>query len=77
MAEADNPSRFLGDADGTLDHEVAGGTVKTVYAAKNRLPEDSDDSVAGRVGAYYAAGEKDVLPEHQERRDAYPHIYAE
>lgn len=69
MAEGDNQARFTDT--GTRDEELAGGTAKSNPNTKNRLPEDSS-----RVSYYVGANQKDILPEHQARRDAYPFINA-
>jgi hypothetical protein len=73
MGDTDNRARQLDVADGfnAFDKELPGGTAKANPIGKTRLPED-----AARAAVYTAAGQKDVLPEHQERRTTYPHITA-
>lgn len=70
MAEGDNPARFTNT--GTIDETLTG--VKANPITKNRLPEDG--GVGGRTWQYTQTGHKDLLPEHQARRDAYPFINA-
>lgn len=70
MAEGDNQAKFTNTA-GT-DIEITG--VKANPITKNRLAEDG--GVGGRTWRYTQTGEKDLLPEHQARRDAYPFINA-
>lgn len=76
MAEGDNPSRFTNT--GTLDEEIAGGTVKGNPITKNRLEVDGAAGTTpfGRSTFYASANQKDVLPEHTARRTTYPFINA-
>lgn len=69
MAEGDNHAQFTDTAG--VDRELAAGA-KANPLAKNRLPEEG--SADGRVAFYVTTGNKDILPEHQARRDAYPFI---
>lgn len=69
MAEGDNRART--DNATTTDVELAGKTVKADPVSKVRLPEDTS-----RSGFYAGATQKDRLPEHKARRDAYPLITA-
>ena len=82
MAEGDNRFRQLGTVStpGGVDREVGGATVAAPNGVAKanpvdapRLPEDGADH-GGRSDFYAGTGQKDVLPEHQARRDAYPHI---
>lgn len=82
MAEGDNRFRQGGTvaAPGGVDREVGGATVaapngvaKANPVAAPRLPEDGA-ATEGRSTKYVVSGHKDILPEHQARRDAYPHI---
>lgn len=43
---------------------------------KYRLPEDGAAN-GGRSHFYAQTGQKDILPEHKERRDTYPFIWAQ
>ena len=70
MAEGDNHAQFTNTAG--VDRELAGGTAKANPLAKNRLPEDGNAD--GRSAFYVTTGNKDILPEHQARRDTYPFI---
>ena len=71
MAEGDNHAKFGGVATDGASTQVLGGVAKDNPETKTRLPEDAD-----RVDKYASAGNKDVLPEHQARRDTYPFIKA-
>lgn len=70
MAEGDNHARFTDTAG--VDRELAGGVAKANPLGKNRLSEDG--ATDGRSAFYVTTGHKDILPEHQARRDAYPFI---
>lgn len=82
MAEGDNRAVYTGTAETNISRELGGATVaapegvdKDDPIAMPRLPEDQarSDFYAG-VGV--AETQKDELPEHQARRNAYPHITA-
>lgn len=68
MSDTDNRARQDSGVD-SVDAELPGKTAKANPTAKTRLPED-----AARATFYHSAGQKDALPEHQARRDMYPHI---
>lgn len=71
MSEGDNRARFGGTASSKGDAEIGPGVAKSNPVTKTRLSEDDF-----RATEYASANNKDVLPEHQERRDAMPHIHA-
>jgi hypothetical protein len=76
MAEGDN--RFAQNktnAGDAKDSEKGPATAKADPIAAPRVAEDGAAN-DGRSTYYAGAGQKDALPEHQARRDAYPHIHA-
>lgn len=83
MAEGDNRAKYGGTAQVAKDTTIGGGTAKANPTAMVRLPEDEARSAFyagtaanGNDHAALAQTQKDELPEHKARRDAYPHITA-
>lgn len=76
MTEANeaNRAKFVTDAVGPIDKEMAGGTVKHGNYGRTRLPEDEDRRAEYVKNDGGAAARKDVLPEAMDRQKAYPLI---
>lgn len=69
MAEHDDRARVTDTANIERDVPAGNALLTADPKAKARLSEGTE-----RVNAYTAANNKDVLPEHQARLDAYPYL---
>lgn len=69
MAESDNRVQ-MGNAQ-DISRELGPAVAKANPTAMSRTSESQ-----ARADAYSAANNKEILPEHQARRDALPHITA-